>query len=199
MSSPKSNRVPLVCRWTRFRAALTDNPSVAARGHCTTCADCWDYFAAADQLETTLRRQATSTPPIPGTLERRILNALQHSSREERRGPRQWSWVLGGLVAAVVATVIVFRIQETPPVDAPQPVASIDDVLIVAQELPKQWFATLQPGAVRLLETNPLQQEIASVSSDARSALNFLALNFLPSTENASPASHPGSPPRQSS
>ena len=85
MSSPKSNRVPLVCRWTRFRAALTDNPTVTARGHCTTCADCWEYFAAVDQLENTLRREATATTSVPGTLERRILNAVQHSSREERR------------------------------------------------------------------------------------------------------------------
>ncbi|HTO04056.1 MAG TPA: hypothetical protein VL069_10160 [Opitutus sp.] len=198
MSSPKSNRVPLACRWTRFRAALTNNPAFA-RGHCATCADCWDYFAAADQLEANLRRQATATAPVPATLERRILNAVQHSPRAERRRPWQASWALGGLAAAAIAAVIVFRIQRTPPADAAPPVASIDDVLIVAQELPKQWFATLQPGAVRLLEANPLQEEIASVSADAQSALNFLALNFLPSNEKAFRASDPAAPPRQSS
>ena len=199
MSSPKSNRRPLVCRWTRFRAALSDNPTFTARGHCTTCADCRDFFAATDQLETSLRRQAILTAPAPATLERRIMNAVQHSPREERRRPRQFSWVLGGLTAAAAAAVIVIRIQPIRPAQTPEPAASIDDVLIVAQELPKQWFATLQPNAVKLLETNPLQQEIASVSSDARSALSFLALNFLPSNENGFPASDAASPPPQSS
>lgn len=199
MSSPKSNRVPLVCRWTRFRAALSDNPTFTARGHCTTCADCGNFFAASDQLETSLRRQAVMTTPVPATLERRILNVVQPSPREERRHPRQFAWALGGLTAAAVAAVSVMRIQPVPPAQTPEPAASIDDVLIVAQELPKQWFATLQPNAVKLLETNPLQQEIASVSSDARSALSFLALNFLPSNELGLPASDSASLPPQSS
>jgi hypothetical protein len=42
-------------------------------------------------------------------------------------------------------------------------------------------LASVEPTAKTLAEQNPLTQELDSVQADARSALGFLALNFLPS------------------
>lgn len=200
MSSPTSHRPTLACRLTRLRASLADQPPSGVRRHCATCADCRQYFDTVTALETRLRRSAApARATAPATLEARILNAVDRSQREERRPSSRGAWGLAAVAAAALAAVIAFRIHPAPPVDASPEVASIEDVMTVASELPKQWLATLRPGAVKLLEANPLQTEIASVGSDARSALSFLALNFLPTNEEAAPLTEPVSQPRQTS
>lgn len=189
MSAPTTTRPSLVCRLTRIRAAVTGSSAPGVLHHCATCADCRQYFAQAEQLETGLRRQATNVAATaPGTLESRIFNAVERSKRPEHPPQRTLSWAMAGLAAAAVVAVVVVRIQRPGPAETPAQVASVDDVLAVANELPKQWLTTLQPRATKLLNENPLQAEMASVSSDARSALDFLALNFLPSNGQAAPA-----------
>lgn len=200
MSAPTTTRPSLVCRLTRIRAALTAPSAPAVLHHCATCAGCRQYFAQAQQLETGLRRQATGVATTaPGTLESRIFNAVERSKRPERPPQRTLSWALAGLAVAAVVAVAVVRIQRPAPADTPAQVASVDDVIAVANELPKRWLTTLQPRAEKLLNENPLQAEMASVSSDARSALDFLALNFLPSKGQVAPATRPTAQPPGSS
>jgi hypothetical protein len=197
MSAFNDTRPSLVCRFTRIRAALTSPAASGIRQHCATCADCRQYFAQAEQLESGLRRQSSAITAIaPGALESRILNAVERSNRPERPPQRTLSWAVAGIAAAAVAAFVVVKVQP-PSTGAPVQAASVDDVLAVAKELPQQWWATVEPGT-KLLQENPLQTEIASVSSDARSALNFLALNFLPARAETAPASRPMSLPRSS-
>ena len=181
MSSP-INRLPLLCRATRVRAAWFSQPDSNVSRHCATCADCRAYFSTTDQLETRLRHDAPArTTNVPGSLESRILRAVHHSQFQERRPHRHLFWGLAALASAAVIAVTTLQLQRPAPQETSAPAGTVEDVLAVASELPKQWFATVQPGATKLLEENPLQLEIASVSSDARSALDFLAMNFLPS------------------
>jgi hypothetical protein len=52
----------------------------------------------------------------------------------------------------------------------------------VSDEPISDWvFNQVVPPAGTLVANNPLQHELNSVYSDAHSALDFLALNFLPS------------------
>jgi hypothetical protein len=199
MSSQNFNRPRLVCRLTRLRASLTAHPASGVREHRASCADCRNYFATAEQWDGHLQREAAPVRETASeSLESRILHAVTRSQAQERRTPRGLSWGMAGLAAVAIATIVILRTPEPPPTAAPQ-MASIQDVLVVADELPRQWLATLEPGAVKLLEENPLQTEIASVGSDARSALNFLAMNFLPSNRDLAPQTERVSRPRGSS
>ena len=181
MSTPPTTRLALVCRLTRIRAALTSPSASSARRHCATCVECRHYFAQAEQWESGLRGEAKAfVADPPGTLERRILFAVERSKHPERRSSRSLSWTMAGLAAVAVAAAVMLRIQLPAPVETPAEMASVDDVLAVASELPRQWRAMVEPRAAKLLNENLLQTEMASVSSDARSALSFLALNFLP-------------------
>jgi hypothetical protein len=172
----------------RVRASLTENPRAVADTHCATCADCREYFSTVAQLENNLRGEATRLKaPVPGNLNARIFQAVEQSQPEERPRRRQLSWGLTGLAAAALAAVLVFRVQMREPATLPATTASVEDVLVVANSFPKQWLTTLPPEATKILADNPLQTEIASVGSDAQSALRFLALNFLPSKEELTP------------
>ena len=198
MSFEKSKTVPVACRIIRLRASLTVERNPAAVRHCATCASCRQFFEAATQLETSLRREAVQTRAIPpGSLETRVLNAVRHSRPEERRPQRPFSWSIAGLTAAALVAVLIFRIQERSRTF--QQMATVEDVIEVANALPKQWLTSLQPEAMRLLEENPLQTELASVRSDTRSALDFLAMNFLPTGGKETAVDQPASPPPRSS
>jgi hypothetical protein len=194
MSSP-INRLPLLCRATRVRAAWLSHSDSSVSRHCATCVDCRAYFSTDNQLETRLRRDAPArTTNVPSNLESRILQAVDRSQLQERSPRRTLSWGLAALASAAVVAVATVQLHRPASQPTSAPAGTVEDVLAVASELPKQWFATVQPGATKLLEENPLQLEIASVSSDARSALDFLAMNFLP-TDRTSRSS--GSNPSQ--
>ena len=198
MSSEESKKIPLACRFIRLRASLTVERNSAVLRHCATCANCQEFFNTATQLETSLRREAVQARAIPpGSLETRVLNAVRHSRAEERLPQRQLSWSIAGLAVAALAAVLIFRIQDRSPTS--QQMATVEDVIEVANELPKQWLTSLQPEAVKLLADNPLQTEIASVRSDTRSALDFLAMNFLPTGGKGTEADQPVLQPRRSS
>jgi hypothetical protein len=200
MSTPSSDHLPLVCRITRWRAALGAPSNPGVLGHSSSCAQCRSYFETADQLEGSLRRDAGPARTLAsGTLEARILNAVKHSHEPASRRQRRPSWAMAAMgVAAALAVVTVFQIQVDPTPDTRGPDASIEDVLAVANELPKQWFDAIQPNAVKLLEQNALRTEIALVSSDARSAVDFLTLNFMPSSPQSRNDPQAPSTPRQS-
>jgi hypothetical protein len=134
-------------------------------------------------LESSLRQEAAKVyvAPAPG-LEARIGHAVDRSARQpQRRTERNgWSWRLATGLAAMSAAVVLVQLQKRHSVPAAESAATVQDVLEVASDLNRNWIGSVQPNALKMVQSNPLQTEIASVRSDARSALNFLALNFLP-------------------
>jgi hypothetical protein len=135
-----------------------------------------------------LRREAAAmqvTPPEG--FDERLIRAVRLSQEEEEpaapvrsRGPLL-AWA--GAAAALAAVAVVF-FRPAPSEDvatAKEPVPNLGQVLVAAENLSDGLWNTLKPSALDLSSAKPLQQEIESVYSDARSALDFLALNFLPS------------------
>ncbi len=190
----------LRCRAVRIRSSLTERPPAA---HLEHCADCRAYFAAVNELESGLTGSAaqwSAKTPVPADLEGGILRAVA-SARGEMVGSRaeappaaaavsglaplrRWS-IAGGLVLAAaegLAIMVSQREAQSPsssvnPALAPHEVAALVDS---AARLSDAWWNRVVPSAGTAIQNNPLQQEAASVYDAAQSALDFLALNFLP-------------------
>jgi hypothetical protein len=65
------------------------------------------------------------------------------------------------------------------------------------QALPTRLWTSLKPQATTLMQNDPLRSEATALYSDARSAVGFLAFNFLPANATAQPKTlQPGSTQR---
>lgn len=203
MNSAHSPRSRLVCRIVRRWRSLSPG---TASSHVTACADCQRFFAAGAALEPMLRRDAQrmleSTPAPSEGFERRLLDAIRDSaataalpSAPARR--RNGTWALGGVTvaAAALAVIIGFRGREessVDPVNQPHPqhaIAATEDAAVLAgavESLSNGLVEKVVPSAGAMIADNPLQQEFGSVYADVRSAVDFLALNFLPASPPAS-------------
>ena len=177
-----AQRPRLFCRVVRMTGAVTDrrNPR-----HLASCPACQAYFRGAESMENALRRDALraghTITPSP-TLEADILRAVRISSPAPapRSSHRYGTWVASGLTAAVAIIVGVFT-----PRREPSPVVSQADAKAIAravETISSRWVDTIIPTAGELVGENPLQRELGFVYSDVRSALDFLALNFSPTT-----------------
>ena len=195
---PGDRRPRLVCRIVRRWCAVF---SEHRPGHLATCTSCRTYFAATAALELELRREAARSkaagPASNRVLEQRILRAIRRPSPGRARAPLR-SWVLGGLgFAAAVAIALMLPLDRgpEPPDDRAGASPSEDAAVIVStvKSLSTEFVGTVIPSAGRLVTANPLQDEFGSVYSDVRSALDFLALNFLPAT----PVDPPPEPSRR--
>lgn len=189
-SPPTGRRSPLRCRFTRMGISLCGENGIFAR-HVASCPDCRRVVQAGHGLESALRRDALRSrrePPIG--LERRILQAVAAAPRTETpfRAPR---YMLG--VAALAAIVLAFVVRESPmPGDLARDTVRASEADAAATI---EMFKTFSNRLLSAVETpptlvtaaNPLRQEIDSVYSDARFALGFLALNFLPSRADVAP------------
>jgi predicted anti-sigma-YlaC factor YlaD len=196
MSTTPSSRPRFVCRVVRRWYAVlgAPQPGPAGRGrsrHIETCADCRQFFRAGDELESALRRDAVRYAPVPPAgIERRIMQAIDRSTRTARpaRSPR--ALILAGSAVAAVALIAFFvKYPAFPERDGTEKnrTAQVSDALVVAQSISTLWQNSVVPSAQTLVADNPLQHELDSVYSDTRTALNFLALNFLP-TNPATPS-----------
>lgn len=183
-------RPRLVCRIVRQWCALSDQHPPR---HAFTCVSCQSYFAATQSLETALRRAAATTVlPTPSPeFERQILHAVRaavtQSTRETHAASTRWRIFSGGLAATASLAVIVFLANFKPQVDTAKgssPSAAEGAAVIVSavQTLSNGLVDSVIPSAGELVAENPLQQELGSVYSDVQSALDFLALNFLPAS-----------------
>ena len=192
MKSSPSDAPRFLCRIVRWRNALSGREGkdvLAQSRHVASCPECRNYFAAAQELETTLRRGAGRRPTdLPEGLEQRIVYALRTAEPVLRpaRLPRNAVLTFGGLAAgAALAFFVMRRAPESARGDlAVNGHVSDSDVRAIAaaaRALPFQVWSTLQPTAEKLTEQNPLQTELNSVYSNAESAVSFLELNFLPS------------------
>lgn len=191
------------CRVARGALAIFgDTTGGAPRGpgaaHVAACADCQRFFAAGDELDRALRRDATGEwHEAPAGLEAAILRSVRQSApRPAARATHGLWYPLAGAAAAVVLATLVYR--PPPPAASPAPVAptvtaGTNDpaVFEAARQLiaavPTDLLDEMRPRAQALLAQDPLQQEVDAVKSDARAVVRFLALNFLP-TPPAEPA-----------
>ena len=191
MNSLSASRVRFACRVARLRAALT-HP--ARSSHVASCPACQRYLAASAELDQQLMAQARQQPAeAPAGLDDRIFQAIQPTlrSRRQRRAPNAW-WAIGlaGMAAAIALVVVLSR--PPAPSSAPaiaavaQPVTP-ENLVATAPAQPvlvDRWsdrlWSALATDTPEATSENPLQREIAAVQADTRSALRFLARNFLP-------------------
>jgi hypothetical protein len=152
----------------------------AGANHVEHCADCQAFFHAGDELELQLRRSARGQQTalvVPSGLDQRILRAVRTegaSLNPPRRlgADSRWSENLVPM-AGMLAGAALLALLATPPtaVSVPTGVGTNPSRAI-------SWSEIVPP--VEVLQANPLQDEVDLVYSDAKSALQFLELNFLP-------------------
>lgn len=197
--SPRPHVRPrLTCRVVRAWCVVSGN---RAR-HLAACADCQAHFAANAAWEEALRHDARrareTSPAASATLERRILQAAKNAAKRKPARPFTWhrGLAIASMSAAAAAAAIAISVSlqrpSAPPVDSHPPGTAADAALIVdaVENISNQFVDEVLPSAGALVAQNPLQQEIGAVYSDLRSAIDFLALNFLPSAES-NPESRP--------
>jgi hypothetical protein len=190
----------LACHLVRTWSALKDAPPAA---HLATCADCRTHFAATATLETALRSRVPARSAAPANLESNILRAVRAAeaapapaASRSRRSP--WPAIgLAGATAAAAAFAFLKLPQKAEPELAPESSAVVaanaaDATALLSSvgQFSERLADKVIPNAGAVIASNPLQDEFSAVYADARSALDFLALNFLPRT-TASSASIP--------
>jgi hypothetical protein len=174
-----------VCRVTRGWISTFGQAGAADHnGHVAHCEDCQAYFAADDELERMLRRQAVGERAQPSPmLESKILHAVRRSTAPvPHRAAMPWL-SFAGAAAALVLGVVVLRNgnQNVPGItnptgSAPKPEEVVDYII---KSIPADLFTEMRPQAEAILNQNPLQDELSAVTENARGAVRFLAKNFL--------------------
>jgi hypothetical protein len=199
---PASSR--WVCRIIRHWSAISGGENSR---HLSSCAACREFFATSATLDNALRRDARrAADAVSSTsegFEREILRAVRNSTRVQTR--TRWlawggNWAMGGLatVAAVVVAALVFERQTisagraNPESLTTTSTAEAAVIVQAVESLSNRLVDSVIPSAGELVARNPLQQELGSVYSDMRSALDFLALNFLPTAAAPSAAQSGG-------
>ena len=187
--APADRRAPLRCRLVRLGISLAGENGILTR-HIASCPGCQRALQADADLESELRQDARRIRlEAPIGLERRIMEAVVAAPRTEPvfRTPLV---MLGA--AAVAAVVLAFALREpaSPANIARESGATPDSaqgaaVLAALQSYRNPLLTGADTPEATIAAANPLRQEIESVYSDARFALGFLALNFLPSRADA--------------
>jgi hypothetical protein len=135
-------------------------------------------------------------------IEQRVIDAVRRSARQPARSESSrralGPLLIAGAVASVALVALVLRM--TPFFRAAEKVrpAALAAVELTADETmsPSGW-ERVQPEAIALLEGEPLRREVDAVYADARSALGFLALNFLPDSTQVSDSRETSPNPRR--
>jgi hypothetical protein len=173
------NRSRLACRAARWWSV------VAFSRHAENCPECRAYFASVETLERSLRRDAAAwtaaiPEPSPG-FERRLRNLGPSSPAPVRPAASRGWWLVATTATATAAIAVGFLIS---PRGASDRATQADAALLAAalETASRGFVETVIPSAGTMVADNPLQREFSAIRSDARSALSFLALNFLPSS-----------------
>jgi hypothetical protein len=141
--------------------------------------------------------------PPPEGLEQRIsaavwreVDAARHApQRETRRRPfRLFSPAMAGLLTSACAVALAVLWHQRPR-DPGVSDADIRYLVDAVQALPGRLASAELPAATTIPLSGPLAREVQSIRADARSALDFLAANFVPSPmlERPSSTTEPGS------
>jgi hypothetical protein len=211
MNDSENSRPRLICRlvrhWESSRGPASGNTPFAAR-HMETCEACQAFFADDPAFEQSLRRAAAEVRVEPRSgFEQRILRAVREADTApvaKRISGRSWGISLAGAAAGVAFAFMVFQNsgpeKTGPELAGNQPAQGSHQELVTPEvsadpdrEPPLRWLASVEArqSALELAKRNPLEEEMDSVYNDAQAVLGFLALNFLPSGSDESPASLP--------
>ncbi len=197
----------LVCRAVRAWEGAFGGGAELSRvteRHLEVCDECQAFFAEDLSFEDMMRGEALTekragVAMLPVNFEQNILRAVRESQPEvEQASRREKSWSLGlsvaGAAAGVALAVVISQntgMQPTGPefaggreTERSGVAAHGEDVSEVASSAMSWWGALdARSSTLELAAKNPLQQEIDSVSSDAKAVVDFLALNFLPAAK----------------
>jgi hypothetical protein len=184
-----TGKTRFICRVVRFQTALSNHASKTT-GHAANCPECQAYFRINETLVTSLRRATVQVTQRPSDdLAAKIALAVRQSAPGPRRSRRPVALSLfAGATAALAMAFFVVRenlpIRPTAPKNqAATEISSSEMAGLVSDvdQLRIRFMNSVEPAATKLAAQNPLTQELKSVQADARSALGFLALNFIPS------------------
>lgn len=136
-----------------------------------------------DQLEDELRRQAAAIRvEMPRGLAERVAGAIGAdrgaslgSRRSRLTGHWGW-WAAAGAAAAAFAAALLLH-EPANRIDTHADAAALAHEV---QAMPAEIAGLVAPRAAQALRQDPLAQETTALAADARSAVNFLAYNFLP-------------------
>ena len=198
----------LVCRvvqaWSSLRGdGAAPLPGAPGARHAAGCACCREFFQRAHELESALRHTAEGQrAAVPPGLERRIARAIrQPTPTAARIFPRavRGAFVGLGAVAGVALTIMVFQRMGSPERGGVGPnVGAVAGRDAADDSAEGGVLERIEPGTRALLGAEPLQREVEAFYADARSALGFLALNFLPTPPgDAAPESAETTPRRR--
>jgi hypothetical protein len=178
----------LTCRVTRgWIAIVGDDTSALRNSHVAHCADCQAFFAAADDLDLALRRDAVAMRATPAdTLEQDIIRAVRQSGRPAQRNVSWPLLSLAGVAAAIAAVIVLIQPSTPPTIEQPRFANGNDRELTqtardLVSAVPGNLLSEMRPQAEAILQQDPLQNEADAIAANARSAVRFLAKNFLPS------------------
>lgn len=203
-----TDRPRLTCRVVQGWTTLAGDGAAPRAGtwaarHAAGCACCNQFFDTGRELDAALRRAApVQAAPAGPELEQGILAAVARARREEapRRSATGWgmgAWALAGAAATLTVGALVLWTTRPPEARATRlavtqvPRESVRDG--TTETVADFW----QSDAGSLLGGEPLQREVDAVYSNARSALGFLAMNFLPSTGETGAGVVPAAPARR--
>lgn len=121
---------------------------------------------------------------VPSGLEHRIAAGVRRA-QVPRRAPQRRTvplWAAGLATAAAALALVVALNRESPqvPTTAQVEPAEITALFTAVTTLPSRLNKVFAPADARPAVPDPLSQELDNVKADARSALSFLAENFLP-------------------
>ena len=174
-------RPRLYCRLVRTFSAPGPLPR-----HAASCADCQRYFHASTRLESALRRDAIRfAAPAPAGLERGIMQAIRAAQPAPAPVRSHAGWFAGAALAAAAVVAVAVTLFQQPSAVKPAGIVATPpapDAGFLSDVIPDGLWNAVIPRASALVAANPLQYEIDSVYSDAHTAIDFLAVNFLPSS-----------------
>ena len=210
MNDSENSRPRLICRlvrhWESSRGPVSGHTLLVTR-HMETCEACQAFFADDPAFEQSLRRAAAGVKVEPRSgFEQRILRAVREAETPpvtRKVSGRSWGISLAGAAAGVALAFMIFQnsgpektgpeVAGNLPATGTQELATPEVSADPDRELPLRWLASVEArqSALELAKRNPLEEEMDSVYNDAQAVLGFLALNFLPSGSDESPARLP--------
>lgn len=180
----------LSCRIARLREAMTGS---RAQHHVARCPACQAYYNAADNLVDRLRVTAPqNNRATPGDLAARIARSVREAApppapaRRRTRALETFA-ALAGAAAVFAFSFHLARQNITVPTNSTDLVTTANQPDLSALvagvgSLADRLLASVEPATETIATENPLSMEFASVQADARKAVGFLALNFLPAS-----------------
>ncbi|RKX35072.1 MAG: hypothetical protein DRP71_04880 [Verrucomicrobia bacterium] len=153
------------------------------KAHLERCGSCRRYYGQQREVAEMLQRPVDEKIELPAGLNESIMRAIREESepraiRRDRR--RRFSpWLAPAALASVaLAAALVILLQDTRPdssqvaeSDPGSPEAGVTSVGSAPSDYIRTWSVAIN---------QPLDNELDNVVADARSAVRFLAINFLP-------------------